>query len=121
MDMPNDRAAWTCGRIESGNNFAQTLGIVCVLGAVYGRQREFSRPEIEAPAFWIELQAPGTRPLHLAQSREGRGVAEPRATVNGVGRHRLAETDPHRLAVGCSIRYFLPKMSANVHAADKWM
>ena len=45
-------------------------------------------------------QASGTRPFHLAAGRRGRGIVEPRATVDAIGRHRLAAADPHERALG---------------------
>jgi hypothetical protein len=48
-------------------------------------------------------------------------MLEPRATVDAIGRYRLAEANPHERARGgrINIKTFLSKMLESIHILDK--
>jgi hypothetical protein len=61
------------------------------------------------------------RSFYLAKGRKGVGIVDPRTTVDVIGRHRLAQSDPHERTVSSGIKHFLQKMSRNVHTSDNWV
>jgi len=87
-------------------DFLHRSDIRCGQGEFHGRGRG-NAPRVVQVASTANgaLERNVLRPERMVMPEKGRGVVEPRATIDAAGRNRLAAAHPHQRAIGCHIKH----------------